>query len=426
MHDKMPDRMNRYIVHGDIACMEGRKALKAIKNGYITVSDGKIESVSDTLPSKDVPLYDYSGHLVIPGLVDLHTHASQYAFRGMHMDKELLPWLNEHTFPEEAKFKDTGYAKEAYGIFADDLLHSATTSAVIFSTIHREAALILMKLLEDRGLSAYVGKVNMDRNSPEFYVEGTDESLLETERFIDDSESFSLVKPIITPRFFPAVSPKLLEGLSKIAIDGNIPMQSHLSENLSEIGWVHSLEPRSESYAHAYAMHGAWGAVKTVMAHAVWSKGREDELLKNGNIFIAHCPDSNMNLSSGIAPVSYYLDLGVNVGLGTDIAAGESLSIMNAMKNAVKASKMLRALGGGEKPLDFLDAFYLATLAGGKFFGKTGSFIPGYDADIVVIGNEAKCAGFSSLSIKDRLERHVYISPEEGVSHKIVKGRILF
>ena len=142
-----------------------------IRNGFILVENGIIKTFSENNPDESLPIYDFSNKLIIPGLVDLHLHASQYSFCGTGMDLELLDWLNTYTFKEESRFKDINYAKKYYQLFSNDLEKSGTTRAVIFATIHADSTLILMDILEKKKIIAYVGKVEMDRNSPDYYIE---------------------------------------------------------------------------------------------------------------------------------------------------------------------------------------------------------------------------------------------------------------
>ena len=202
----------------------------------------------------------------------------------------------------------------------------------------------------------------------------------------------------------------------------------HLSENPSEIEWVKQLVPKSKSYADAYRMFGLWGEEKTIMAHCVYSYETELELMKNKNIYVAHCPDSNSNLTSGIARITALMDSGVNVGLASDVAGGEELSILSAMKNAIKVSKLNKRLSHSEdRSLSFAEAFYLATYSGGSFFGNVGSFIKGYDADIVVLDDSSiKTTLKDELSLQERLEQYVYLKPSDRVFAKFVKGNKVF
>lgn len=411
--------MESFAIKGDLIWTEKPDSFMTMHDGYITVSDGRITSVSSERPSADI--VDRSGCLVIPGLSDLHIHAPQYVFMGMHMDEELLEWLEKHTFPTEAAFSDTGFAREAYGSFAEALLKTPTTRLSAFGTIHEDSTLILMDILGKAGFHGYVGKVNMDRNSPDSLVEDTDESIASTRSFIERSSAYSSIRPIITPRFIPSCSDRLLKELGRIASGLSIPIQSHLDENRSEIEWVASLCPWARDYASAYDSFSLL-TDRTIMAHCVWMTDDEIDLLKARGTYIAHSPTSNLNLSSGIAPVRHFLDKGLRVGLATDVAGGSSLSMLTVMQDAVKASKMRwRLQDDSAKPLSLSEAFYLASKGGGSFFGSVGSFEPGFDADIVIL-DEAEGFRTSCHSIEERLEMAVYRSSELPVKEKYIRG----
>lgn len=185
--------------------------------------------------------------LIIPGMNDLHLHAPQYAFHGMYMDLELLEWLNQVTFPEEARYADLSYAEKAYSIFAEDLRQSATTRASIFATLHVEATELLMDLMEKTGLKTYIGKVNMDRNgTADLQEKSAVVSAGDTVRWLTDTAGkYENVKPILTPRFTPSCTDELMNALAELQRTYRLPVQSHLSENQSEIAWVHELCPNT-------------------------------------------------------------------------------------------------------------------------------------------------------------------------------------
>ena len=349
------------------------------ENQYLLVKDGKVEGFYNEVPSiaKDVKVEDYKDNIIIPGLSDLHVHAPQYAFRGMGMDMQLLDWLNTYAFKEEGKYKNLEYAKKQYSKFVDDVKNSATTRLSIFATLHKDATIMLMDLLEDAGVKAYVGKVNMDRNSPEFLSEDTIESKEDTIEWLEQiKDRYKNIKPILTPRFIPSCTDKLMDEIQNINKKYKLPIQSHLSENTSEIDWVADLHPDTNNYAEAYDKYNLFGKEnKTIMAHCVHCPDDELNLIKQNNVPVAQCPQSNANLTSGIAPIKKMLDMGIDVGLGSDIAAGSSLSIFRAMSDAVQVSKLREAMTGEKNQiLTLSEVFYLGTKGGGKFFGNVGSF----------------------------------------------------
>ena len=364
-------------------------------------------------------------------MVDLHIHAPQYAFRGTGMDCELLDWLRLYTFPEEAKYADIDYAARAYGIFAENMRKSATTRAVIFGTIHREATLLLMDLIESAGIVSYVGKVNMDRDAPDELREiGADASAFDTFGFINAAakRNYHNTMPILTPRFIPSCSNALLNELSEVRRAYDLPVQSHLSENPGEVELVKKLMPEAEFYGDGYDRYGLFGKeAKTVMAHCVYSTDAEIERIRENGVWVAHCPNSNMNLASGIAPIRKYLNEGIRVGLGSDVAGGQTESIFRAITDAVQVSKLYwRYIDSSAKPLSFVESFYLATKGGGSFFGNVGSFESGYEFDAVVI-DDSSVPHPQTLSLPERLERAIYLGLDrDGIIAKYARGTKIY
>lgn len=421
--------MDRFVLKGHICHTPKQDCLQIREFSYLLCENGLSQGIVDELPEnwKEVKLIDYGDRLIIPGLVDLHTHAPQYSFRGLGLDLELLKWLDTHTFPEESKYADLSYAEQAYTIFADHLKRSATTRACIFATIHRPATRLLMNLLEQTGLKTMVGKVNMDRNSPDVLREESAVKAAEdTVRWLEETAGqYEYVTPILTPRFIPSCSDELLERLSAVRKQYHLPVQSHLSENPGEVEWVKELCPKAEFYGDAYDRFGLFGGVDepAVMAHCVYSGTAEQELIKARGVWVAHCPQSNMNLSSGIAPVRQFLENGIKVGLGSDIAGGCHASIFRAITDAIQVSKLYwRLVDDDKKPLTFEEAFYLATKGGGSFFGQVGSFSKGDEMDAVVL-DDSGLSHPQPLTVMQRLERLCYLSDDRQIFAKYVAGK---
>lgn len=418
-----------FILKGNIVYSKNKDELRILKDHYLISESGLVKGVFEKVPPEyaQVSVSDYGECLIIPGLTDLHVHAPQYTFRAMGMDMELLEWLETNTFPEEAKYQDLEYARRAYRIFTDNLKRSATTRACIFGTIHRDATLLLMDQLEQSGLVTYVGKVNMDRNCPDYLrEESAEESGIQTVEWIKDvlHKKYQNTMPILTPRFTPSCSDELMENLKKIQMYYQIPVQSHLSENPGEIAWVKELCPWSEFYGDAYDRFGLFGAdCKTVMAHCVYSGKEEQQRMKENGVFIAHCPESNMNLSSGVAPVRTFLEEGLHVGIGSDVAGGSTENLFKAMALAIQASKLRwRMQDDSLKPLTLEEVFYIATKGGGEFFGNVGSFETGFELDAVVL-DDTRIVHSQNLDVRARLERMIYLADEREVRAKYVRGR---
>lgn len=424
-----------FVIRGNICQTTNPLKLDLYENAYVVCIDGISKGIFNTLPDeyKNLELFDFKDTLVFPGMIDLHVHAPQYAFRGMCMDLELMDWLNSYTFPEEEKYENLEYAKKAYTLFVDAIKKGATTRSCIFATRHRFATELLMELMEESGLISYVGKVNMDREASEALVEeSASMSAFTTFGWLNAvNGKFKNTKPILTPRFIPCCTDELMAELREIQMAYGIPVQSHLSESKGEIEFVKLLRPNHPFYGDSYNEFDLFGKnddintdVKTIMAHCVWSTNEEVKLMKDNGVFVAHCPSSNMNLTSGIAPIRKYLDLGLNIGLGTDIAGGHSDSIFRAITDTIQVSKMyFRMVDEKYKPLIFSEAFYLATKGGGKFFGKVGSFEEGYEFDAVVM-DDSVLPHPQELKLSERVERAVYLGlDEKKIIAKYVAGK---
>lgn len=415
--------MGNLVIKGDIAFAPNKESIETHKDSFIIIQDGKVVKISKELEEtyKGFLFRDFSGKLVIPGFVDLHLHAPQYPNVGLGMDKELIPWLNTYTFPEEGKYSDLEYSKEVFKRLINDLWKVGTTRSVVFSSVHKEATKLLMDMFMESGLGAYVGKVNMDRNTASYLTEATLDSIRDTEEILKEyNDKSQLVKPILTPRFVPTCTEELLESLGEMAKEYNVPVQSHLNENQDEIIWVKELFPESKSYASVYDDYNLFGQSKTVMAHCIYNTDEEIELMSKNQVYAAHCPYSNYNLSSGIMPVRKYLDKNVPVGLGSDIAGGNILNIASVIATTIQASKMAWLNSNRELDwLNFSEAFFLGTKGGGSFFGKVGSFEEDYEFDALVIDDSYN---FNDLTIEERLQKFIYMGDDRYILERYVKG----
>ena len=424
---------NTFALKGTFCYSKDPQNLIVRENAYLICKNGISEGIYDELPAcfQGIPVIDHENKLIIPGLTDLHLHAPQYTFRGTGMDLELLDWLDTSAFPEEARYADLDYAQKAYQIFTEDLKRSPTTRACIFATLHPEATLLLMEQLENTGLKTMVGKVNMDRNAPSYLKEqDAVASATATRQWISDAADrhFENTFPILTPRFVPSCSDELLGFLSEIQQEFHLPVQSHLSENPGEIRWVKELCPDSLFYGDAYDRFNLFGKDQcpTIMAHCVYSTEEEIALIKKQGVYIAHCPQSNTNLSSGIAPAARYLREGLHIGLGTDISGGFSLSMLRAIADAIQVSKLRwRLIDPSLKALTLPEAFYMATIGGGSFFGKTKKKKKGYELDAVVL-DDSSLPSPRPLPPLTRLERLIYLSDDRNIIQKFVCGNPIF
>lgn len=416
------------IYKGNIVFTPSKDCFEIIENGYLCVKDGIIVEVSSEIPEKftDYTLTDFGDKLIIPGFTDLHLHAPQFPNRGLGLDEQLLVWLEKYTFPEEKKYSDLEYAEKVFTKVAELLLRFGTTRAVIFNTIHIESTDLLMSILDKFKLPSYVGKVNMDRNSPDFLQEITEKSLQDTKKWIENTISkYNYVKPIITPRFSPTCSKDLMNGLSEFAKIYKLPIQTHISENKEEVSLVKELHPENKSYADVYDSCNLLGE-RTILAHCVYNTDDELDLMKKRGIFAAHCPNANYNLASGIMPLRKMLDMDINIGLGSDVGAGHEISIAKVMRATIQASKIAWIESGKEfSPISLSEAFYLGTKSGGSFFGNVGSFEVGYEFDALVIDDSNLNIGYEK-DLHERIERFIYIGDDRNIVKRFIKGNEIF
>ncbi len=418
--------MSKIVLKGNIAFTPTKDKFETHENSYIIVEDGKVVDICKELDKsyKDYTIQDFSDKLIVPGFIDLHLHAPQYPNRGLGLDKELIPWLETYTFPEEGKYEDLEYSRKVFSKLINELWRVGTTRSVIFASIHKDSTKLLLDMFIESGLGAYVGKVNMDRNTAPYLTENTRASIVDTEEIlIEYMNKSSLVKPIVTPRFAPTCTEELLESLGNLAVDYKIPVQSHLNENKSEVVWVKELFPNSKNYASVYDEFNLFGQTNTIMAHCIYNTDEEIKLMAKNGVYAAHCPYSNYNLSSGIMPVRKFLNKGVSVGLASDISGGNSLSISNIIGGTIQASKMVWVYQDKElTPLTFSEGFFLGTKGGGSFFGKVGSFEKSYDFDALVI-DDSSLSDINEISIEERLQKFIYLGDDRHIIERYVQGR---
>ena len=399
------------ILKGHIVETKTFGQLTVTENGYLVLENGVIQGVFPVLPAcyEGVPVTDYGDRLILQAFSDMHLHAPQFPMLGMGMDLPLLDWLTAYTYPVEAAFADAELARTIYRQLVRTLVDNGTTRVCIFSSVHREATLALMEELEKAGVSGYAGKVNMDRNSSPLVEETTEESKRETLRWLDECAGFTKVKPILTPRFTPTCTNELMAWLGDLARERGLYVQSHLSENKAEMEWVKRLHPDCAQYWESYAKYGLFND-HTVMAHCVHSDEREQLAMRDHGVFVAHCPDSNINICSGFSPIMDMVERGLQVGLGSDIAGGAHLPMNQVMQAAIRTSKTRRINSVWEQPfLKVSEAYYLATSAGAAYFGDKPGFGAGNRLHAIV-ADDSRFPMVRSLTVQERFERLIYMA----------------
>lgn len=398
-----------------------------IEHGYIVLEDGVIRGLFEKLPERcaKVPVTDYGDKLIVQSFCDMHLHAPQYVMLGMGMDLPLLEWLNAYTFKTESQFADADYAREVYRALAKDLIRHGTTRFSMFSSLHRASTIVLMEELEQAGLLGLVGKVSMDRNSPDYLSESTEESKNETLRWLEECRRFSRIKPILTPRFTPSCTDELLSWLGNLANERDLPVQTHLSESLREIRWVKELHPDCDQYWETY---DKYGLLKngTLLAHCVHSDEREQLAIRDRGAVVVHCPDSNINICSGFAPIREMLDRGLSVVLGSDIAGGALLPMPQVITSAIRTSNAKRMESGDTiAALTVAEAYYLGATAGAKYFGFGDGFAAGDEFHAIVLDDSGLPKPKRPLSVAERFERLLYLGDDRSIVATFA-GRQLF
>ena len=409
------------ILQGNIIHTPELGKLETIPRGYILLEDGVIQGLYDRLPEQYAacPVEDWGDRLVMQSFADLHLHAPQYPMLGMGMDLPLLDWLNAYTFRTEARFSDTDYARRVYRTLAEDLIFSGTTRVSAFGSRHTDATLILMEELERAGVTGQVGKVNMDRNSGQSQEE-TEESIAETVRWLEGCR-FDHVKPVLTPRFTPSCSDRLMAALGELAAERGLPVQSHLSENTGEVAWVRQLHPDCGQYWETYRKYGLWKP-GTLMAHCVFSDEREQAAMADSGVTAVHCAASNVNLCSGTAPVREMLERGVSVALGSDIAGGDQLAMYRVVTASIRASKV-KQMETGAAFLTVPEAYWLGTTAGHRYFGGGAGFAAGDRLHAIVVDDSGLPEPTRALSLAERFERAIYLMDKRHIKAVYSAGR---
>jgi guanine deaminase len=393
-------------------------------DGFVAVDGDRIVAVGDfqDMPRDSAALIQLGRDaLIVPGFVDTHLHAPQLEMIGSY-GGHLLEWLNRYTFPTEAKFRDPAYAAQIATAFFDELLRNGTLCALIFSTIHAEATEIFFAEAARRGFRGIIGKTMMDRNAPPALLESAKASYDESRALLQKWHNRGLLRYAITPRFAPTSTPELLEAAGQLKREfPEAYVHTHISENQNEVLWVQQLFDEAE-YADVYDRYGLLDE-RAILAHGVWLTAEELDLLARRGARIAHCPNSNLFLGSGLFRLQHTLDAGVGVGLGTDIGAGTTPSMFTAMADAYKVQQVQ---GVSLSPFHL---WYLATLGGARTLSlesEIGSIESGKSADFLVLDLRAtplvSMRSDRASSIEDLLAGLIFMGDDRVVKSRFIAG----
>ena len=360
--------------------------VRYIEDGILITEQGKIrwfgtwEDAQAQLPTQ-IEIQHYPEQLIIPGMIDTHIHFPQTEMVGAY-GEQLLSWLNTYTFPTEIQFKDKAYAQEIAKFFVNELLKNGTTTALVFCTVHPESVDALFEAAQQHQMRLIAGKVMMDRHAPEALCDTAESAYDDSKALIQKWHGQGRALYAITPRFAPTSTPEQLERAGQLKAEyPDVYVHTHLSENKDEIAWVKDLFPAQKGYLDVYHHYGLTGQ-RSVFAHCVHLEDAEWQCMHETDSAIAFCPTSNLFLGSGLFPLKKTWQQQVKVGLGTDIGAGTSFSLLQTVNEAYKVQQLQ-----GDK-LSAFESLYHATLGGAKALDlddKLGNFNVGKEADFVVL-----------------------------------------
>lgn len=428
-------------------------AFEFLENVLITINtDGEIDSLlkpDEYAASNIIEVLERESRLVrlkekqylIPGLIDLHCHAPQWPQMGKGLDLPLYNWLENYTFPLEAKYQDLEFAKQVYDDLVQSTLSSGTTSAVYFSSIHLEPTRVLADTCLEKGQRAFVGKVCMDdvEQCPDYYRQSAEKSLYETEDFYQYVAkmpgNYGLISSVVTPRFIPSCTEGLLKELGQFATNNNCYVQTHCSE--SDWAREYSQKKYGETDITVYEKTGLLGR-KTILAHSIFLTEQDVDKIKNYGASIAHCPLSNMYFANAAMETRELLNRGLYCGLGSDVAASVTPSMLRSCFDAVTHSRVREEgtstkLAAGERGevntrISFLEAFWMATTGGGKALDQNiGLFRKGFNFDAVLVDADIQDCDLKIWqaldSSADILEKIISTTNRQNIIRVWVQGR---
>jgi guanine deaminase len=399
-------------------------AVRHFEDGLLVVEEGLVlacgpyADLADRFA--DVPPERLDG-LIVPGFVDAHVHYPQIECIASH-GEQLMSWLERHIFPAEKAFADRGHADQVAAFFLDQLLRHGTTSALVFATVHMGSVDALFEAALTRDMRIVSGKVLMDLG-PEGLSDTIASGRVETEALIARWRGRGRLGYAVTPRFAPTSSAgQLADAGALVAAHPDVLMHTHLSENPGEIEFVASRFPEAKDYLDVYDRFGLVGP-RSVFAHCVHMSERAMSRMAEAGAGIAFCPTSNMFLGSGLFDLALADRHGVRLGIGTDIGAGTTLSVLHTLGEAYGTCQLRGA------SLDPFRALHLATAGGARVLGmadRVGGLLPGQEADFVVLDSAAtpllarRCAG---APLHDRLFALQVLGDDRAIAATYLRGR---
>ena len=409
--------------------VDGDAAYEYYEDGVLVVDEGKVVAIGDAEPmlkELDHPanLIDYSGRLLIPGMIDTHIHYPQCEVIASY-GEQLMDWLNNYTFPAEMKFKDPRYALEMANFFLDELLKCGTTTAMVYGTVHKTSVEAFFEASQERNTRMICGKVMMDRNAPHELCDTPESSYEDSKSLIEHWHGNGRQLYAVTPRFAITSTPEQLTLAGKLHKEyPDTYVQTHLSENKDEITFVHKLYPEAKDYLDVYDQYGLVDQ-RSVFGHGIHLSDREKTRLAEAGASVAFCPTSNLFLGSGLLDLKGLDEHKVPYSLASDVGGGTSFSMLQTLNEAYKVSQVQ---GYSLCPLR---SFYMATLGNAKCLGledQIGSFKAGNEADFIILDYEAtdlmQLKQSRCQTLQEKLFAMIILGDDRAVSHTYVAGKL--
>ena len=395
-------------------------------DGLLVVEDGRVlarGAYAELAPRfAQAAVTDLTGRLIAPGFIDAHVHYPQVDRIAAH-GHGLLDWLDQHIFPVEAAFEDRAHADDVAAFFLTELLRNGTTTALVFATVHPGSVDALFEAALLRGMRIASGKTLMDLG-PEGLRDTPQGGRAESEALIARWRGRGRLSYAVTPRFAPTSSDAQLAAAGElIAAHPEVLLHTHLSETSGEAAQVAARFPSARHYLDVYDRFGLVGP-RSVFAHGVHLDGQACARLAQAGAGVAFCPSSNLFLGSGLFDLALADAHGVRLGVGTDVGAGTSFSMLHTLGEAYKVCRM-RDVG-----LDPFRALHLATVGGARLMGvadRVGALEPGQEADFVVVDPAATpllARRTAGQPLRDRLFALQILGDDRAIAATYLMGRL--
>ena len=412
---RQPAPASLVIANGIVVTVDGNRRI--LNPGSIAIDGASIVAIDTpaniAVRFKAADTIDATGKVVMPGLINTHTHAAMVMYRGLGNDLALMDWLQKYIFPAEAKTVSPAFVRIGTQLALLEMIQSGTTTFADMYYFEEEVA----KVTKAAGVRGVLGQTVIEFPVPDAKTPA--EALKRTEAFAKQFDHDELITPSIAPHSVYTLDAKTLTAVSALAKRLMIPIQIHLSETSAEIGMS---QERHKMRPVAILDSLNFWAPTTLAAHGVWINDEEIALLKRREVGVSNNPESNMKLSSGTAPVMAYRKAGVNVGIGTDGAASNNdLDMFEAMRQAAFQQKLVTM---DPTAISAAEAVEMATIGGAGALGRRqrlGSLEPGKLADVIIVGMSKP----RQQPLFDPVAQIVYASRGDDVETTIVNGRIL-